>query len=52
MTSQTEQQTIIIHILPNTSRSKVNQVMKFGQLIKYNGEIFFKKIMQKMRQRD
>ena len=25
-----------IHILPNTSRSKGNQAIKFGQLIKYN----------------
>ena len=28
--------TIQIHILPNTSRSKDNQTMKFGQLIEYN----------------
>ena len=32
-TSQTEKQKIItIHILPNISRSKGNQTMKFGQL--------------------
>ena len=36
MTSQPGQQTIAIHILPNISRSKDNQSMKFGQLIKYN----------------
>ena len=36
MTSQPGQQTIAIHILPNISRSKGNQTMKFGQLIKYN----------------
>ena len=35
MTSQPEKQTIVIHILPNISRSKANQTMKFGQLIKY-----------------
>ena len=33
MTSQPGQQTIVIHILPNISRSKGNQTMKFGQLI-------------------
>ena len=36
MTSQTGKQTIAIHILPNISRSKGNQAMKFGQLIEYN----------------
>ena len=36
MTSQSGQQSIAIHILPNTSRSKDNQTMKFGQLIEYN----------------
>ena len=36
MTSQPGQQTIAIHILPNISRSKGNQEMKFGQLIEYN----------------
>ena len=38
MTSQTGQQiiTITTHILPNISRSKRNQTMKFGQLIEYN----------------
>ena len=25
-----------IHILPNISRSKGNQIMKYGQLIEYN----------------
>ena len=34
MTSQTGQQIITIHILPNISRSKNNKVMKFGQLKK------------------
>ena len=38
MTSQTGQQiiTITTRILPNISRSKRNQTMKFGQLIEYN----------------
>ena len=36
MTSQPGQQSIVIHILPNISRSKGNQTMKFGQLIEYN----------------
>ena len=33
MTSQFGLQTIAIHILPNISKSKDNQKMKFGQLI-------------------
>ena len=36
MTLQPGQQTIVIHILPNISRSKGNQTKKFGQLIEYN----------------
>ena len=36
MTSQPGQQTIVINILPNISRSKGNQKMKFAQLIEYN----------------
>ena len=35
MTSQPGKQTIVIQIL-SVSRSKGNQAMKFGQLIKYN----------------
>ena len=43
MTSQTGQQIIIIQILPNISRSKGNQAMKFIQLIKYSvRNTFFK----------
>ena len=43
MTSQTGEQTIKIHILPNISWSKGNQTLKFGELIKYNKRnIFFK----------
>ena len=36
MTSQPGQQTIVIHILPNISRNKGKQTMKFGELIEYN----------------
>ena len=36
MTSQPGKQTNAIHILPNISRSKGNQEMKFSQLIEYN----------------
>ena len=36
MTSQLGQQTTVIHILANISRSKDNQTMKFGLLIEYN----------------
>ena len=41
MTLQPSKQTIVIHILPNISRSKSIQAMKFGQLIECNfGNIF------------
>ena len=41
MTSETGQQIITIHKLPNISRSKGNQAIKFGKLIEYNvGNIF------------
>ena len=36
MTSQPGQKTIVIHILPNISRSKGNQTMKFDPFIEYN----------------
>ena len=36
MTSQTGKQIIAIYILPNKSRRKGNQAMKFGQLLEYN----------------
>ena len=36
MMSQAGYQTIIIHILPNISRDKGNQTIKFGQLIECN----------------
>ena len=36
MTSQPGKQTIAIHTLSKISRSKGNQIMKFGRLIEYN----------------
>ena len=42
MTSQTGKQTVTIHILLNISRSKYNQTMKSGQLIKYNMKNVFR----------
>ena len=36
MTSQSGQQTIAIHILPNISRNKGNQTTKVVQVIEYN----------------
>ena len=36
MASQPGKQTIVIHILPNISKSRGTQTMKFGQLIEYN----------------
>ena len=48
MTSQPGLQTIAIHILPNISQSKGNQIMKFGQLIEYNKRnIFLQKLCGK-----
>ena len=44
ITSQPGRPTIAIHILPNISRSKDNQTMKFDQLVEYNmGNIFLEK---------
>ena len=44
LTSQPREQTIVIHILPNISRGKGNQTMKFGQLMECNiRNIFLKK---------
>ena len=49
MTSQTEKQTIAIHILPNISRSRGSQTMKFRQLIEYNiRNIFLEKSYPKL----
>ena len=48
MTSQPGQQTVTIYILPNISRSKGSQKMKFGQLIEYNKrKISFQKSCRK-----
>ena len=43
MTSQTGQQTILIHILPDIPRNKGNQTVNFSQLIECNMKIFFLK---------
>ena len=44
MVTQPSLQTVTIDILPNISRSKGNQAMKHGQLIKCNKRnIFFQK---------
>ena len=39
--SEPGKQRIAMHILPNISRSKDNQVIKFGQLIEYNMKNIF-----------
>ena len=45
MPSQPGLQTIPIQILPNISQSKINQIMKFGQLIEHNTRnIFLQKL--------
>ena len=41
MTAQTEKQTIVIHILPDISRSNGKQIIKFGQSIEYKHEKHF-----------
>ena len=53
MTSKPGKSTFKIHVLPNISRRKGNQIIKLGQLIEYNvGDFFSSKTMQKMRQGD
>ena len=48
MTSERGKQPIGIQTLPNTSRSKSNQTMAFGQFIEYNmRNIFLKKLYTK-----
>ena len=48
MTSQPGLQAIAVQILPNTSQSKGNQTIKFGELIEYNkGYMFFQKLCGK-----
>ena len=52
MTSQSGKQTVAINILSNISRSKGNQAMKFGQLIKHNMKnIFFEKSYTKCEEK-
>ena len=47
MTSETGQQTIAMHILPNISGSKGNQTVTFGQLIKCSmRNIIFKNLAE------
>ena len=40
MTLQPDLQTVKMHILPDISRSKGIQTVRFGQLIECNGNIF------------
>ena len=48
MTSQAGLQISGIHILPNISINKVNQTMKFGQLIEYRmRNLFVEKLFTK-----
>ena len=49
MTSQPRKQTITILVLPNISKSKGNQTMKFGHLTetKMRKKIFFKNRKEK-----
>ena len=48
MTLQPGKQTIAIYTLPNTSRIKGNQTMKFGQLLEYDmRKTFLKKSWSK-----
>ena len=47
MTSQPGLETIPIQVRPNISQTKGNQIMKFGQLIQYNRNIFVKKLCGK-----
>ena len=41
MMSQTRQQIITIHILPNISKGNDNQAMKLGHLVKYSAKNTF-----------
>ena len=52
MTSQSRKQTVSVHMSPSISRSKDKQVMKSGQLIKYNiRNIFLKNHTQNVEER-
>ena len=49
MTSQHGYQTITIQILPNISKTKDSQAMKFGQLLEHNKRnIFLQKSCRKL----
>ena len=51
--SQTGKETMTIHLLFNISRSKGNQTIKVGQLIKHNViNTFTQNMMQEMRRGD
>ena len=49
MTSKLGKQTIAIHLLPIISRNRVNQKMKFGQLIECAMRRFFLEKSHKIR---
>ena len=63
MASSNGKQILTIHILPNISRTKGNQTMKFGQLIeinvknifleklyiKYDGKIIHRSVFKKIK---
>ena len=48
MTSQPGLQTMTIHTLPNISRSKGNQTMKFNQLIEHNMRNHTQNVLEKL----
>ena len=50
MTPQPGKQAIAMHILPNISRSKGNQTMKFGQSIECNMTNIFLEKLYTMRE--
>ena len=49
MTSQLGYQTITIYIVPNISRSKGNQTIKFGQATEYNKTFRFSDVFRGYR---
>ena len=52
MTSQHGSQTTTIHILPNISRSKDNQTIKFSHVIEYDMRNIFRQISFRKRGRE
>ena len=48
VTSQPGLQTMAIHTLPNISRSKGNQTMKFNQLIEHNMRNHTQNVLEKL----